>query len=259
MFCNLKTGLFFLKKGMRQSAFLLLLWAVVTPFFLCVSFSVLKRMWMGGASEYCVGDFINSLNQGTLMNFFIVPLTASVMFIVSEQNGTANYILKLRTRSNLLRNQSIEVLFLSFLFSFVLVLFSFFIAGFFASSLMNWSEQTSLFYENHGYTVKISFSSVLALTACKMFFKLLFFLTVMTWSSLCFKKMFSFLVLFVLSAARLFDFFQFEVSKIFNLAREEGYFLTSEKITYFVLTTILILLLAGASLKAVKRKDFIGT
>ena len=159
------------------------------------------------------------------MNFLMFPLTASVMFIVSEQNGTANYILKLRTRSNLLRNQSIEVLFLSFLFSFVLVLISFLIAGFFASSLMNWSEQTSLFYENHGYTLKISFASVLVLTAYKTFIKLFFFLTVMTLVNLCLKKVFSFFTMFILSAARLFDFFQFEVSKLFNLAKEESYLL----------------------------------
>lgn len=259
MFCNVKTSLSSLKRGMRQSAFVLLLWAVVTPFFLCISFSVLKRMWMGNAAEYCVGDFINSLNRGTLMNFFILPFTVCVVFLVSERDNTANCILKFRTRTRLLENQYMKILLLSLLFPVVLVLTAFIIAGFFTNSLMNWGEKTSLFYKNYGYTLNIGFVSVLALTACRLFVKLLFFLIVMIWSGLRFQKIFSFLILFVLSAARVFDFFQFEVSKIFNLVKEESYFLASEKIVYFVLTPILILLLACVSFKAVKRKDFVGT
>lgn len=259
MFCNLKTGLLSFKRGVRQSAFVLCLWGAVTPFFLCINFSVLKRMWMGDSAEFCVGDFINSLNKGSLMNFLVLPFTAIAIFLISERDKAANCILKFRTRTCLLKNQYGKILFLSLVFPVVLVLAAFIIAGFFTNSLMNWGEKTSLFYKNYGYTLNIGFASVLALTACRLFLKLFFSLTVMTWSSLCFEKMVSFLILFVLSAARLFEFFQFEVSKLLNLAQEKGYFPTSEKTVYFVVTPILILLFAIFSFRAVKRKDFIGT
>lgn len=254
---NLKTGLHFLKKGMEQSLPVILLWLFVTPFFLLLSFSSLKRLSFGRFGEWCIGDYINSLNNGYLMNFLVVPLTAAIIFIISDQDSTANCILKFHSRVDILKNQYMKALFLSVIFSLGLIFISFIIAGLLASSFMNWSEQTSYFYQAHGYTLKISFASVQALTAFKMCLKLIFFLTVMILVNLRFTKIFSFLIMFILSAVRFLDFFQFEIDRIFNLAKEESYFPASLKIIYLGVVPILIILFLVTSFKMVKRKDFI--
>jgi hypothetical protein len=254
---NFRTGMHFLKKGIEQSAPVLLLWALVTPFLLLLSFSALKRLSIGSLGEMCIGDYVNSLNSGYLMNLLVVPLTAAIIFIISEQDNTANCILKFHSRTDVLKNQYMKVLFLSVLFSVGLVFISFIIAGLLASSLMNWSEQASSFYQSHGYTLKIKFAFVQALTAYKIFIKLVLFLIIMILTNLHFKKIFSFLIMFILSAIRLTDLLQFEIASIFKLVKEKSYFYSSLKIVYLGVMPALIIIFIGISMKLVKRKDFI--
>lgn len=254
---NFRIGMHFLKKSIEQSVPILLLWVFATPFLLLLNFSVLKRLSIGSLGEMCVGDYINSLNSGYLMNLLVIPLSATIVFIVSEQDNTANCILKFHTRTDVLKNQYVKVLLLSAVFSLGLVLISMITAGFLTSTLMNWNEQASCFYQTHGYTLGISFASVQALTFYKIFIKLILLLTVMLLMDLRFKKVFSFLIMFILSAIRVADFLQFEIDSIFNLAKEKSYFYGSLKIVYLGVVPVLILCLFGVSLKLVKRKDFI--
>lgn len=256
---DLKMGLYFLKKGITQSIPAILLWLFATPFILLLSFSAIKRLSIGSLGELCVGDYIDSLNRGSLINFFIVPLTAAIIFMISEHDSTPNCILKFHARKNILKNQYIKILFLSIIFSLGLVFLSYIIAGLLTFSLMNWSDPTSCFYQAHGYTLEIGFASVQALTAYKIFIKLFFFLTVMVLVNLRLKKVFSFLIMFIMSAVRLLDFFQFEIEKIFSLVKEESYFPVSLKIVYLGMVPILTIFLMSISFKMMKRKDFIGT
>ncbi len=259
MFYDLKMGLYFLKKNIKQFLPIILAWGFVTLFSLLMSFSVLKRLSIGSLGELCVGDYIDSLNRGYLIDFFVVPLTAAIIFIISEHDCTSNCILKFHTRTNILRNQYIKILILSIAFSLGLIFLSYIIAGLLTFILMNWNDQTSYFYQAHGYILEIGFASVQMLTAYKMFIKLFFFLTVMVLVNLRLKKVFSFLIMVILSAVRLFDFFQFEIEKIFNLVKEKSYFPVSLKIIYLGIVPILTIALMSITFKMMKRKDFIST
>ena len=259
MCCNSKKNFNYLKGSTKQAFPLIMLWVFLMPFFLLLHCSALKRLALGSGGELCIGDCIDSLNSGYIMNFFILLFTSAIIFIISGQNTTANFILRLHSRKCIVKSQCIKSICLSLIFSVCLILISFLVSGLMVSSLINWSEQSSSFYQSQGYTLNISLLNVVVLTSLRIFLKLLFFTSAMVLISLRFKKIISFLAAVVLSAVRFPDLVQFAIENIFNLHGGNECFPISMQITYICVLPALIVLFFCLSFRMIKRKDFIVT
>jgi hypothetical protein len=233
-------------------------WAMLVPFLVLLYFAFLKSTVNRTGGIPCKADYLNSLCNGDIIQFLLIPLAVILIGLIAEQNNTFNFIIRVQKRSALISKQLIKTVAFAAVFSLYFAGASVVLSGLFASKNINWNEITSNFFVASGYTLDTRFSEVLSIIFLKTFISYLLFSSLTLTLNIVLHKVFSFIIMLVICAAEPLGFIKYVIKDLFNIAEELSYISTPEIIIQFVMFPLITVLLAMLSFKLIKRKDLLS-
>lgn len=218
----------------------------------------LKR-GLGMYGNCCVADYMDScFSGGTFFNLLLVPLNAVfVVSLVNKNSSTMNYYLRHSSRNAICIKNICKNCGCGLLVTVATVLSFSVVAGLFCNSNINWSLNTSYFFQTHLFTVDISFVEFLVWSVIKLLCPVLFFSTVIYAFSLKFKMIYAFAIAVVISTMNIFGYIKFVLNYLMPVENNAVYINRNTKLMLFVLFPVLIVATSMLALRFMRKKDLI--
>ncbi len=256
---NFKSSSSILFAQIKLSVWHIAFHGLATPFLVLLFFAYIARAMIISQGIPCVGDYVDSVNNSIFINLLWTPLSVTLIMMTCEQRHTANYLLRIHKRKAVIANQFTTSLIVAAVFSLYLAGTAFVVGGLFTPVAINWSDYSSCFYSSKSYILDISLFRVIMITALKSFLSLMLYSSIAIALSLILKKVFCFLIIFVLSFINIFKLLYQAICSLSGLTGiEEVYMNTPSKIVYFIIFPLIAALAVIIALKLIKRKDFLN-
>ena len=230
------------------------------PFFLLLYFSFQKKIMNTYYGIQCVADYLNLLSSN-LVNLLLsfVIITASIIII--ESNNSYNFLIRIKSRKNILKLQYINMFQLTIIFTIYFFFVAIIIGALLTNNFINWNETSSFYFFVNNRTVEYSFQKVLLISEFKFFAKMIFMISFSIVLNIKFNKYIAYLFLIILNATYTYYLSgtTYVIAHVLGLQENKNsYFPLYSGIIYFCIITLMILCLYIISLYFVRKKDFLN-
>lgn len=222
-----------------------------------VQFSFYKYFTLGSYGYKCAADYIELLNQGTFSALLIVPLMTVIILWEIEKKNNYSYILRFSDRKAFGKYKIGKATIGALFYSFCIFLLGSWIGWIYTGSWMNWNERNSSFYYENGFLTDIMFDEVFMVRFFQMFMKVQVTVCILLLIDLFVERVYGFLFLLLVSAARIFSLAESLISNITEQGTIQNYIPVSFKILYFLVLPGIMICTIFSILCLIQRKDFL--